>query len=163
MIVFSVWLITLAQLPPDAPTPAAEACQDVYDQTIGCPGVDKTPLVHAGEPISPTTSASQPTEPGSALDLNSIGWGFMVGSGITASLALSLQLTSLVYRLRVWELASAGQLSVDTYRDLANAQYYMGIGATCLWFGSALIAGSGASFWIFDPRNGSMRDPFSAE
>ena len=163
MIVLSLWLLSAAQLAPAPVAEDSQSCTDVYDQTIACPGVDKTPLDQEGEPLTTAAAPQEAIDVADPIDLNSIGWGFIVGSAITASLAASLQLTSLAYRLRVWELASANRLSVDTYRDLADAQYYMGIAATSLWFASALIAGSGVSFWVFDPRDGSFRDPFATE
>jgi hypothetical protein len=160
MTLLGIFFITSMHLVADP------VCEDVYDQTTTCPPLDQTPLDHPGEPLSEEEQSDLSllgAQPDGGLDFNTVGWGFMVGSGITASLAVSLQAASLFYRLRVWELAAANQLTIDTYRQMADAQYFLGIGATCLWFGSVLIAGSGASFWVFDPRNGSLRDPLASE
>ena len=64
----------------------APVCEDVYDQTIHCPALDQTPLQTQGEPLP--ENGADPTWPKPAssdelLDFNTIGWGFMVGSGMS--------------------------------------------------------------------------------
>jgi hypothetical protein len=134
--------------------PPADPCADVFDRTAECPAPDDLPLLGAAlEEAAPDASVGQAAMPNFA-------WGFFSGAVVAGLMAGTLNLASLGLTLHLGQLREGG-LNVPERADpvLARRQVF-DVAALALWASAALLGGTAAAFWVFDPGEGRVREAF---
>ena len=132
-----------------------QVCADVYDSTEQCSAVEQTPLLGASEDAPRPSSSARDTM--GVEDSGAIGWRFMMAAAMTAAGGGALQVGAFFYELHAQRRAEAGNLTPDELIPIGNTILLTRVTTAGLWFLSALLAGSGVAFWVFDPATGKLR------
>ena len=91
------------------------------------------------------------------VDSNLIGWQLAAVAGVTAIGAGAMHLGQVFYVLHQSRLAEENALTPRTAAEVQRAQTLLGYGAVGMWLTTALVGGSGAAFFVFEPKNGALK------
>lgn len=140
---------------------AAGPCDDVFDRTDACPSPEQVALEGVAEPLPEAPSVDERLrsaglkEPASVLAPR-----YYLASGTTAVLGVGATLASVWYGSHLEAMRKAGALAPDVEATLKTQQDIATTAAVGLFFGAAILAGTGSVFLIFDPERGGLVEGF---
>lgn len=143
-------LVSALLLAAAAPAP----CAGTYDRTEECEGPKHVLLEGAAEDVS---GESEYDETPVEVDSNLIGWQLIAAAGVAAVGAGAMHLGQVFYVFHQARLAEEGALTPRTAAEVGRMQAALGYGAIGMWLTTALIGGSGAAFFVFDPKDGALK------
>lgn len=132
---------------------AQPPCTGVFDRTERCPAPDEEGLFGAVEPLSAKASLDEARPDTRVLGAQIFVAGFAVALGSAAAVT-----TSVLYGLHLGALEERGRASAETRADLEGRQGLANTAAVTLGVVSAVLFGTGAVFFAFDPAEGDVFD-----
>jgi len=129
-------------------------CAGTYDRTDECEGPTHVLLEGTAEDVPAAVEYDEtPVE----MDSSLIGWQLAAVAGATAIGAGALHVGQLFYALHRARLVEDGALTPKTAAEVEQMQAALGYGAIGMWLATALIGGTGATFFVFDPKDGALK------
>lgn len=132
---------------------SAEDCADVYDRTEACRAPEVTGLA-----VRPDAAPKRAAPRDASVD--SFGWRLLAASGVTSVVGVALSGATFAYNAHLAALRTAGQASPANTERALFERSVVGWGAALTFAGAGLLLGSAGAFFIFDPQEGTAREPF---
>lgn len=130
------------------------SCAEVFDSTAECKSPKGSIFITPGEAVTVPTYDETPLE----VDSDTLGVQFLALSAVPAAIAVMMHATTWFYGYYFDGVRAERTVSAAEADQNALVQQSITYGALAMWLSSAMVAGTGVAFFVFDPKDGSVRD-----